>query len=68
MAENVLCIIDALHHSGHTNCSPEYNHKLNLATQKVNALLNEQKNRIINYMKTSAAFMGQIRVMVYCRY
>jgi hypothetical protein len=68
LGESIMCVIDALHQSGHVDCSPLFNHKLSVAVQKFNAALNEQKNRILNYTKTSAAHMGQIRVMVYIRY
>ena len=65
MATHITCVIDALHQSGHTDCSPLFNHKLSVAVQNFNAALNEQKNRIINHMKTSAPHMGQIRFAVY---
>jgi hypothetical protein len=68
MAEHYQFIIDALHHSGHSHCSPLYNHKMSVALKHVNAAINEQKNRILRYMETSVAFMGQIRAAVYIRY
>ena len=68
MAEHYQGIIDALHHSGHTNCSPLYNHKMSLAVAYINASINEQKNKLLRYMETSVAFMGQIRASVYIRF
>jgi len=67
MAEHYQFIIDNIHHSGHSNCSPLYNHKMSLAVKFVNASLNEQKNKLLRYMETSLAFMGQIRGCVYVR-
>lgn len=67
MAEKYHFVIDALHHAGHSTCSPLYNHKMNLAVSYVNASINEQKNKLLRYMQTSVAFMGQIRATVYIR-
>ena len=67
MAGHYQFIIDNIHHSGHSNCSPLYNHKMSLAVKFVNASLNEQKNKLLRYMETSLAFMGQIRGCVYVR-
>mmetsp|Transcript_14117 Transcript_14117/g.27870 ORF Transcript_14117/g.27870 Transcript_14117/m.27870 type:complete len:1112 (+) Transcript_14117:20-3355(+) len=68
LAGKIRCIIDALHHSGHVHCSPLYNHKMSVALKAVNAAINEQKNRLLRYMQTSVAFLGQIRAAVYIRY
>jgi len=68
MAKRYQCIIDNIHHSGHSNCSPLYNHKMSLAVSFVNASINEQKNKLLRYMETSLAFMGQIRGCVFVRY
>jgi hypothetical protein len=68
LAQRIHGAIDAMHASGHKHCSPLYNHKFNVLTCHVNAVLNEQRNRLINYMKSSAAKMGQVRAMVYIRY
>jgi len=67
LAQKYTLVIDAFHHDGHSNCSPLYNHKLAVATQHINAALNEQKNRLLRYMETSVAFMSQVRAMVYMR-
>lgn len=40
---------------------------MSLAVKFVNASLNEQKNKLLRYMETSLAFMGQIRGCVYVR-
>ena len=66
-AENVEPVIDALHHSGHVNCSPFYHSKKNMITKTLNSALNEQKNRHIQRLASTVAHMGQIRVMVYLR-
>jgi hypothetical protein len=42
LAQSLMPVIDALHYSGHSNCSPLFNQKLNLATRSLNAALNEQ--------------------------
>jgi len=68
LAQRIHGAIDAMHASGHKHCSPLYNHKFNVLTCHINAVLNEQRNRLINYMKSSAAKMGQVRAMVYIRY
>lgn len=70
LVQQILPYIDALHHSGHKNCSPAFNTKFNAITSanKINVALNEQKNRIINYMKSSASMMGIIRLMEYVLY
>jgi hypothetical protein len=68
MANNLDCVIDPLHHSGHVNCSPLYHSKKNLATKHMNSSLVEQKNKFIQHLASSVAHMGQIRVMVYIRY
>lgn len=68
MAQQLHFIIDAMHAAGHVRCSPFYNHKIQILTKQLNALLNEQKNRIINYMKSSAVYMGQIRALPYILY
>ena len=68
LAGHIDPFIDAFHHDGHSNCSPQYNHKRSLALTSINAALNEQKNRLMRYMETSVAFMGQVRAMVYMRY
>lgn len=60
-------IIDAFHYKGHNNCSPFYCHKIIQAVRRINAEVNEQKNRLIRNMETSVAFMGQIRALVYMR-
>lgn len=67
MAQHYQFIIDNIHHSGHSNCSPHYNHKMSLAVSMVNASINEQKNKLLRYMETSLAFMGQIRGCVLVR-
>ena len=64
MAKHFQFIIDNIHHSGHSNCSPLYNHKMSLAVSFVNASINEQKNKLLRYMETSLAFMGQVRSCV----
>ena len=61
-------VIDALHHSGHVNCSPLFHSKKNLTTKHMNSSLNEQKNKCIKKLAASVAHMGQPRVMVYLRY
>ena len=53
---------------GHKHCSPLFSTKLNVATKHLNAALNEQKNRIINYMKATVSQMAQVRMVVYVRY
>lgn len=68
MAQQLHFIIDAMHAAGHVRCSPFYNHKIQILTKQLNALLNEQKNRVINYMKSSAVYMGQIRALPYILY
>lgn len=42
-------------------------HRFVLAATGLNSAINEQKNRYINFMKTSVAFMGQARGMVFIR-
>ena len=42
LAHYILPVIDAMHYSGHHNCSPLFNHKLLVTTRKLNAALNEQ--------------------------
>lgn len=49
IAQSILPVIDALHYSGHVNCSPYFNHKLNLATRNLNAALNEQVRFVALY-------------------
>jgi hypothetical protein len=66
--EHINPVIDALHYSSHKNCSPAFNSKLCHALKGLNVAINEQKNRLMNYMKTSVAAMSQIRVMVFVRY
>jgi hypothetical protein len=68
LLRHITPVIDALHYSSHKNCSPTYNSKLCQALKGLNVAINEQKNRLMNYMKTSVAGMGQIRVMVKVRY
>lgn len=53
LAQQITCVIDQVHYSSHKNCSPYYNHAFITSVQNLNAELNEQKNRILNYMKTS---------------
>jgi len=46
LAKSILPVIDSLHYSGHSNCSPLFNQKLMLATRSLNAALNEQVHSI----------------------
>jgi hypothetical protein len=66
-AEKTISIIDSLHHTGHKNCSPLYNHKWSLCTSFVNAEMNEQMNKPLRFIQTSVAFLGQIRAIVFIR-
>lgn len=66
-AQNVDPVIDTLHHSGHSDCSPLYHSKANMTSKSLNSSLNEQKNRHIKRLATTVAHMGQVRVMVYLR-
>jgi hypothetical protein len=68
LAQYYQFIIDALHHSGHTNCSPTYNHKMSVALKHINAAINEQKNKLLRNMEISIAFMGQIRAAFLIRH
>ena len=49
IAQSMLPVIDALHYSGHVNCLPLFNQKLNLATRSLNAALNEQVHFVALY-------------------
>lgn len=53
LSQHITCVIDQVHYASHKNCSPYYNHAFIAAVQNLNAKLNEQKNKILNYMKTS---------------
>lgn len=64
MAKNQIFCVDAFHHSSHEKCSGFYSSRENLATKNLNAALNEQNNRKLNHIKTSAAFMGQVRFLM----
>ena len=62
LAQQITCVIDQVHYSSHKNCSPYYNHAFIASVQNLNAELNEQKNRILNYMKTS---ISQVSLMLH---
>lgn len=68
LGDQMMTYVDAMHHSAHSNCSPACNSKLSAITSAFNHSLNEQKNRFINHMKSSASFMKQARMMEYIRY
>jgi hypothetical protein len=68
LTQQITTLIDAMHHAGHSDCSKFFNTKLHSLAQNLNVALNEQKNRIINYMKSTASQMAQIRMMQYCMY
>jgi hypothetical protein len=67
LAKHFSCVVDTMHFSGHKMCSPFFNKRFMVALRRVNSAIAEQKNRFINYMKTSVAFMGQARAMVHIR-
>lgn len=67
LAARISCIVDTLHFSGHTRCSVFFNKKFVSALKDINSAVSEQKNRFINFMKTSVAFMCQPRAMVFLR-
>ena len=68
MARHYQFNIDAMHHSGHSHCSPLYNHKRSIALQGVNVPMTEQNKHLFRHIQTSVAFLGQIRAFVYIRY
>ena len=59
--------VDSLHWAGHKDCSPYFNKAMSIALKGINSQLCEQRNRAINNMKTSAAFMSQPRGLVMVR-
>lgn len=59
--------VDSLHWAGHKDCSPYFNKAMSVALKGINSQLCEQRNRAINNMKTSAAFMSQPRGLVIVR-
>jgi|SaaInl85LU_5_DNA_1037374.scaffolds.fasta_scaffold19701_2 hypothetical protein len=68
LADRVACVVDTLHYSGHNRCSYFFNKRCSPALNDINSAVAEQKNRFINFMKTSVAFMCQPRAMVFLRY
>ena len=59
--------VDSLHWAGHKDCSPYFNKAMSVALHGINSQLCEQRNRAINNMRTSAAFMSQPRGLVIVR-
>lgn len=68
MAKKFSLVVDAMHWGGHKDCSPLFNKKFVLALKRINSSMVEQKNRRINFMKTSVGFMSQPRGLVLVRY
>ena len=68
LSQQITAVIDTIHYASHKSCSPFFNHAVIDAIKNLNSELVEQKNRILNYMKTSISQMGQVRAMVYVRY
>jgi len=60
--------IDAMHASGHKNCTPLFNHKGQVSLKGINAAINEQKNKLLRNTQTSVAFLHQIKGFVFLRY
>jgi hypothetical protein len=67
LLEYMMLLVDTLHFSGHKGCSPYFNKRRIVHLHRVNSAIAEQKNRSINYLETSASFMGQARAMVWMR-
>lgn len=67
LAARISFVVDTLHFSGHVRCSVFFNKKFMTALKDINSAVAEQKNRLVNYMKTSVAFMCQPRAMVFLR-
>lgn len=67
MLEHYKFFVDSLHWAGHKHCSPYFNKAMSVALSGINSQLCEQRNRVINYLKTSAAFMSQPRGLVWVR-
>jgi hypothetical protein len=68
LAKHFTGVVEGMHWSGHTSCSPFFNKRFIVSLTSINGAIAEQKNRIINYMKSSAAFMGQPRGLVFARW
>lgn len=68
LAKDVSFLIDTLHWKNHSLCSPFFNKGISIAATRVNSAINEQKNKYVNYAKTTAAFTGQARGMAYLRF
>lgn len=67
MLEHYKFFVDSLHWAGHKDCSSYFNKATSVALSGINSQLCEQRNRVINNLKTSAAFMSQTRGLVLVR-
>jgi len=67
MLKHYKLFVDSLHWAGHKDCSPYYNKAMSVALIGINSQLCEQRNRVINQMKTSFSFMLQPRGIPWVR-